>query len=298
MPSHREKSQRLVRSFQITDGQDFSLKQIDPADTGGIESKKRAAKLLDQGIVRLRDLQEKLYAQGTWAILVIFQAMDAAGKDSTITHVMSGLNPQGCEVHSFKAPGPEELAHDYLWRTIRRLPGRGRIGIFNRSHYEEVLVVRVHPHLLAAEHIPPPLVSPRIWRERFDDINEFEAYLRHNGVVVCKFFLHVSKAQQRQRFLQRLERPEKQWKFSMADVEERAYWNDYMEAYEDMVRHTATNAAPWHVVPADHKWFTHLVVAAALADRIEALALTFPHVDRARRQELEAAREALERERE
>jgi PPK2 family polyphosphate:nucleotide phosphotransferase len=288
---------RLIKAFKIADGTGFRLKHVDPDETGGIESKEKAAVRLEQGIDRLRDLQEKLYAQGTWALLVILQAMDAAGKDSTIKHVMSGVNPQGCEVTPFKAPGPEDLAHDFLWRPTSRLPARGQIGIFNRSYYEEVLVVRVHSRLRAAERIPPPLVSARIWKERFEDINAFERHLRRNGIVVCKFFLHVSKREQKRRFLERLERPEKRWKFSTGDIAERARWPDYMRAYEDMIRHTATSHAPWYVVPADHKWFTRLVVADVLTEVLGSLKLKFPDIDRARRKELKHVCEALERER-
>jgi PPK2 family polyphosphate:nucleotide phosphotransferase len=288
---------RLARRFAVTKGRRFRLSEIDPDDTGGIDSKEHAAVLLAEGVERLRSEQEKLYAQGTWAMLLLFQAMDGAGKDSTIKHVMSGINPQGCQVFSFKAPSTEELAHDFLWRTTRCLPERGRIGIFNRSYYEEVLVVRVHPKLLAAQRLPAPVVSRRIWNERFDDINAFERHLVRNGVVVCKFFLHVSKEKQKERFLERLDEPEKNWKFSAADVAERRHWDDYMTAYEDMIQHTATADAPWHVVPADHKWFTRLVVAAAVADRMSALELKFPTLDRAKRKELEAARAALMRQR-
>jgi PPK2 family polyphosphate:nucleotide phosphotransferase len=288
---------RLARRFTVTRGRQFRLAEIDPDDTGGIDSKERAAAMLAEGVDRLQLEQEKLYAQGTWAMLLIFQAMDAAGKDSTIKHVMSGVNPQGCQVFSFKAPSAEDLAHDFLWRTTRCLPERGRIGIFNRSYYEEVLVVRVHPKLLAAQRLPAPLVSKRVWKERFDDINAFERHLVRNGVVVCKFFLHVSKERQKARFLERLEKPQKNWKFSAADVVERKRWDDYMAAYEDMIRHTSTPDAPWHVVPADHKWFTRLVVAATVADAMSTLDLKFPTVDRAKRRELGAVRAALKRER-
>ena len=295
--SHTREAGRLARRFTVAKGRQFRLSDVDPADTGGIDSKEHAATLLAEGVDRLRLEQEKLYAQGTWAMLLIFQAMDAAGKDSTIKHVMSGVNPQGCQVFSFKAPSAEELAHDFLWRTTRCLPERGRIGIFNRSYYEEVLVVRVNPTLLAAQRLPAPLVSKRTWKERFDDIRTFERHLVRSGVVVCKFFLHVSKERQKERFLERLDKPEKNWKFSVADVAERKHWDDYMAAYEDMIRHTATADAPWHVVPADHKWFTRLVVAATVADAMSELDLKFPSVDRAKRRELEAVRVALMRER-
>ena len=251
--SRSEEATRLAKRFTVAKGRSFRLSEVDPDDTGGIASKEHAAALLAEGVDRLRSQQEKLYAQGTWAVLLIFQAMDAAGKDSTIKHVMSGVNPQGCQVFSFKAPSAEELAHDFLWRTTRCLPERGRIGIFNRSYYEEVLVVRVHSDLLAPQRLPPELVTKRIWKDRFEDINAFERHLVRNGVVVCKFFLHVSKEQQKERFLERLERPAKNWKFSARDVADRQHWDSYMQAYEDMVQHTATPEAPWHVVPADHK---------------------------------------------
>jgi len=289
---------RLARRFTVTSGRRFRLSDVDPADTGGIESKEHAAALLAAGLEQLQAQQEKLYAQGRWAMLLIFQAMDAAGKDSTIKHVMSGVNPQGCQVFSFKAPSTEELAHDFLWRTTKCLPERGRIGIFNRSYYEEVLVVRVHPQLLAAQRLPDELVSKRIWEERFDDINGFERHLTRNGVVVRKFFLHVSKAKQKERFLERLETPEKNWKFSAGDIAERKNWDDYMAGYEDMIRHTATADAPWSVVPADHKWFTRLVVAATVVDALSELDLKFPKVDEEKRRQLAATRRAILSERE
>jgi PPK2 family polyphosphate:nucleotide phosphotransferase len=292
----KDLTRRIAKAFRITDGRKFRLGQIDPDDTQGIDSKQETAGLLKHGLDQLRDMQEKLYAQGTWALLMIVQAMDAAGKDSVVTHVMSGLNPQGCQVSSFKAPSAEDLAHDFLWRTTRRLPERGHIGVFNRSYYEEVLVVRVHPEILAAQRLPPEVISPRIWKERFEDINGFERHLQRSGVIVCKFFLYVSKKKQRERFLQRIEQPAKNWKFSKRDVEERAYWCEYMAAYEDMIRHTATPEAPWYVVPADHKWFTHLVVAAALVESMKELHLAFPKFDPSKRKDLEAARKALERE--
>jgi PPK2 family polyphosphate:nucleotide phosphotransferase len=293
---HIARASRLVRPFRITDGRAFRLRDIDPNDTGGFKSKEHAADMLARGLDHLCDLHEKLYAQGTWALLLIFQAMDAAGKDSTIKHVMSGLNPQGCQVFSFKAPSAEDLAHDFLWRTTRCLPERGRIGVFNRSYYEEVLVVRVHPPILARQRLPPAVVSRRIWEERFEDINAFERHMRRSGVVIRKFFLHVSKEKQRQRFLERIDEPAKNWKFSESDVLERARWRDYMAAYQDMIRHTATGNAPWYVVPANHKWFTRLVVAAAVAESLAELDLSFPKIGGAKRKELEAARAALERE--
>jgi len=288
---------RLARRFTVTNGRRFRLSDVDPGDTGGIESKEHAAALLAAGLEQLQAEQEMLYAQGRWAMLLIFQAMDAAGKDSTIKHVMSGVNPQGCQVFSFKAPSAEELAHDFLWRTTKCLPERGRIGIFNRSYYEEVLVVRVHPQLLAAQRLPDELVTKRIWEERFEDINGFERHLMRNGVVVRKFFLHVSKAKQKERFLERLETPEKNWKFSAGDVAERQNWDDYMAGYEDMIRHTATAEAPWSVVPADHKWFTRLVVAATVVDALSELDLKFPKVDEEKRRQLAATRSALMSER-
>jgi PPK2 family polyphosphate:nucleotide phosphotransferase len=294
--SRIEEAARLAKRFTVTKGRSFRLSQVDPDDTGGITSKEHSAALLAQGVNQLRSLQDKLYAQGTWALLLIFQAMDAAGKDSTIKHVMSGVNPQGCQVFSFKAPSTEELGHDFLWRTARCLPERGRIGIFNRSYYEEALVIRVHPELLAAERLPPPLVTKRIWNERFEDINAHELHLARSGVVIRKFFLHVSKKKQKERFLERLEKPSKNWKFSARDVIERAHWDEYMHAYEEIVQQTATPEAPWHVVPADHKWFTRLVVAATVVTALNELKLEYPKLDRAKRKELEAARRVLESE--
>ena len=231
------------------------------------------------GVEALAELQDKLYAQDRWAVLLIFQAMDAAGKDGAIKHVMSGVNPQGCQVYSFKAPSAEDLDHDYLWRCMKCLPERGRIGIFNRSYYEETLVVRVHPEFLEKQKLPPELVTKDIWKERFEDIRSFERYLTRNGVVIRKFFLHVSKKEQKKRFLERLENPEKNWKFSANDVKERGFWDDYMEAYEDMIRNTATKEAPWYVVPADNKWFTRVVVAAAVIDALDSLDLQYPKVE-------------------
>jgi PPK2 family polyphosphate:nucleotide phosphotransferase len=285
----------LHKAYRITHGRPFHLRDHDPDDTGGIASKQEAAGRLEDGLATLRDLHEKLYAQGTWALLVILQAMDAAGKDSTIDHVMSGLNPQGCQVSSFKAPSTEELAHDFLWRTTTRLPERGHIGVFNRSYYEEVLVVRVHPELLGAQRLPRALVSTRIWRERFEDIVAFERHLARNGVAVLKFFLNVSKAEQKRRFLERLDTPAKNWKFSAGDLRERALWPRYMAAYEEMIRHTATADAPWYVVPADHKWFTRLVVADAIGAAMQSLDLRFPTLDRRKRGELKTLGAALRR---
>ncbi|HOX57468.1 MAG TPA: polyphosphate kinase 2 family protein [Candidatus Paceibacterota bacterium] len=287
------KSSELVKRYRIADDKKFRLADISPADTWKIKSKDRAQEWLEDGIARLRELQDKLYAQDQWALLLIFQAMDAAGKDGTIKHVMSGVNPQGCQVFPFKAPSAEELDHDFLWRTTKCLPERGRIGIFNRSYYEEVLVVRVRPDLLARQKLPPALVTKDIWRERFEDINAFERFITRNGILVRKFFLHVSKQEQRQRLLRRLELPEKNWKFSPDDLRERQRWGAYMRAYEDMIRHTATDCAPWHVVPADHKWFTRVVVAEVIVDALKSLDLSYPKVGAAKRKELSAVRVAL-----
>lgn len=286
---------QLAKPYRVEEGKQFRLKDFDPADTAKMRSKEHAAAALQDGIDQLRDWQDKLYAQDQWAVLLIFQAMDAAGKDSTIKHVMSGVNPQGCQVYSFKAPSQEELNHDYLWRTSQRLPARGRIGIFNRSYYEEVLVVRVHDSLLKQEKIPQSLLNKKVWEQRFEDICAFERYLSHNGIMVCKFFLNLSRAEQSKRFLARLDEPEKNWKFSAADIREREYWDDYMAAYEDMIRSTATPAAPWYVVPADHKWFTRLVVAAAVVDTLAGLDLSYPKVAPQTRKELEKARQLLEK---
>ena len=275
----------------------FRLNDFNPSETLGLKSKEQAQKTLEHGIERLAELQEKLIAQDHWAILLILQGMDAAGKDSTIKHVMSGVNPQGCQVHGFKAPSNEELSHDFLWRASRCLPERGNIGIFNRSYYEEVLVVRVHPELVAHERIPPPLVSKDIWEQRYKDINTFERYLYRNGIVVLKFFLHLSKKEQKKRFLERLDDPDKNWKFSMNDALERQHWEKYVRAYQEMIRNTSTKHAPWYVVPADHKWFSRVVVAEATIDAMEGLDLSFPKVDPEKRKELKNARAALERER-
>jgi PPK2 family polyphosphate:nucleotide phosphotransferase len=287
------KSTVPIERYRIASGDRFRLERIDPRDTGGIGSKNEAGKRLERGLARLGELQPKLFAQDRWALLLIFQAMDAAGKDGTIRHVMSGINPQGCQVFSFKAPSREELDHDYLWRVNRCLPERGRIGIFNRSYYEEVLVVRVHPELLARQNLPERLVTKEIWKERFADINAYERYLSRNGVLLRKFFLHVSPEEQQKRFLSRLDEPEKNWKFAAADVRERRHWDDYMTAYEEMIRSTATQHAPWHVVPADHKWFTRLVVAEVVVEALESLALQFPKMDKRQRAELAAARKEL-----
>jgi PPK2 family polyphosphate:nucleotide phosphotransferase len=268
------------------------MKDVDPGDTLGLDLREQAEELLSAGVQQLADLQERLYAQDRWAVLLIFQALDAAGKDSTIKHVMSGINPQGCQVSSFKQPSSEELDHDFLWRTVRHLPERGRIGIFNRSYYEEVLVIRVHPELLEKQRLPDK-VTKNIWKERFGHIRNFEQYLVDQGTLVRKFFLHVSKDEQRRRFLERLEKPEKNWKFSAADVHEREHYNDYMDAYQDAIRHTATDDAPWFVVPADHKWFTRLVVAAVVVDALRSIRPSFPKVAGEQLRQLQIAKAAL-----
>ncbi len=291
------KSREFAKPFQVQDGSHFRIKDFNPAETLGLKSKEHAQASLERGIRRLAELQEKLFAQDRWAFLLILQAMDAAGKDSTIKHVMSGVNPQGCDVHSFKAPSAEELQHDFLWRTSCVVPERGKIGIFNRSYYEEVLAVRVHPELLAQKKIPANLVNKNIWEKRFEDINNFEHYLAGNGIVVLKFFLHLSEQEQKKRFLKRLDEPEKNWKFSISDVLERQYWDKYMRSYEEMIQNTSTKHAPWFVVPADHKWFTRLVVAEAIIEAMECLDLSFPKLDAQRRKELKAARRALEHKR-
>jgi len=286
---------KLAKPYRINDGKDFRLKDFDPASTGHFRSKEHAQELLDQGIAEMAALQDKLYAQDRWAILVMFQAMDAAGKDGAIKHVMSGVNPQGCQVYSFKTPTSEDLNHDYLWRTSRRLPERGHIGIFNRSYYEELLVVRVHSDLLKNERIPEPLLDKDIWEERFEDIHNFEKYLSRNGIVVRKFFLHLSKKEQKRRFLERLETPDKNWKFSAGDLHERSCWDDYMKAYEEMIAATSTKHAPWYVVPADNKWYTRLIVAAAIVDTMKELKLAYPKVDPEQRKQLLAAKAELEK---
>ena len=285
---------RLAKRFRVTSDR-FRLKDVDPADTQGLDDddKVHAKEWLRQGVEALAELQDRLYAQDRWALLLIFQAMDAAGKDGAIKHVMSGVNPQGCQVYSFKAPSAEELDHDYLWRSMKCLPERGRIGIFNRSYYEETLVVRVHPEILARQHLPPDLVGGSIWKQRYKEMRNFERYLTGNGIVVRKFFLHVSRGEQRRRFLARIDDPSKNWKFSAADALERRHWREYMEAYEDTIRATATADAPWYVVPADNKWFTRLVVAAAVVDALDSLDLEYPRVTKAQRKQLAAARAEL-----
>jgi len=284
---------RLAEPFCVTKGEKFRLKDWDPADTTGVKSKQHAQNILDAREGLLNHLQEKLYAQDRWAVLVVLQGLDAAGKDGVIKHVMSGVNPQGCSVFSFKSPSTEELDHDYLWRAHKCAPERGRIGIFNRSYYEEVLIVRVHPALLRAEKLPDEMITKHIWDQRYEDINAFEQYLTRNGVVIRKFFLHISKEEQKRRFLERLEDPKKNWKFSMADVNERGFWKDYQEAYEEMIQNTARKHAPWFVVPADNKWFTRLIVASAIIQTLDGLHLSFPAVDKAKKKELEAVRASL-----
>ena len=284
----------IVDRYRVSEGKGFRLADHDPGDTAGLElDKKQARSLLQLGVQRLGELQEKLYAQDRWAVLLIFQAMDAAGKDSTIKHVMSGVNPQGVEVHAFKQPSAEDLDHDFLWRALRRLPERGRIGVFNRSYYEEVLVVRVHETILRAQKLPPELVTERIWQERHEDIAAFERYLARNGTLVLKFFLNVSREEQKKRFLARLEEPEKHWKFSPSDVAERAHWDAYMAAYEDAIRATAAPHAPWFVIPADHKWFTRLAVVAAIDEALRGLDLHYPTIPPEQMAALEEARRTL-----
>jgi PPK2 family polyphosphate:nucleotide phosphotransferase len=290
-----DRAKALARPYRITDGKDFKLAKIDPEEIGEFkEDDKAEAKVaLSETTKVLTDLQGKLYAQNQWGVLLIFQAMDAAGKDSAIKHVMSGINPQGCQVYSFKQPSEEDLDHDYMWRCMKVLPERGRIGIFNRSYYEEALVVRVHPDLLEKQNLPPELEPKDIWSERFDDIGRIERYLSRNGYLIRKFFLHVSKKEQKKRFLARIDDPAKNWKFSAADVKERSHWDEYMSAYEDMVQRTATSYAPWYVVPADHKWFTRLVVASALIDALSSLKLAYPELEPEQQAALLQARQAL-----
>ena len=280
--------------LRVRPGRTVNLRSYDPAETRPFKTKNQAAGQLEDDIARLVALQERLYAHDRWSVLLIFQAMDAAGKDSAIKHVMSGLNPQGTQVFSFKRPSDEELDHDYLWRTTKALPERGRIGIFNRSYYEEVLVVRVHPEILARQRLPASLVTRRVWTERYEDINAFERYLARNGTLIRKFFLHVSKEEQRRRFLARLDEPAKNWKFAAADVDERARWDDYMKAYEQALSKTSTNDAPWFIVPADHKWFTRLAIARLVVEALESVDLAFPKASRAHLKELAEARKRLE----
>ncbi len=290
-----KRSRRISERFRVTKGKDFRLKDVDPNDTQEFtnEDKPRAREALAMGVQALAALQDKLYAQDKWAVLLIFQAMDAAGKDGAIKHVMSGVNPQGCQVFSFKSPSAEDLDHDYLWRCMKVLPNRGHIGIFNRSYYEETLVVRVHPEFLEGQKLPSKLISKDIWKERFQDIRNFEQYLAHNGVVVRKFFLHISKKEQKRRFLERINLPVKNWKFSANDAKEREHWDEYMEVYEDMIRHTASKEAPWYVVPADNKWFTRVVVGAAVIETLASLKLAYPEVGEEKLKELAVAKKTL-----
>jgi PPK2 family polyphosphate:nucleotide phosphotransferase len=292
------RAHRFCAPFRVDDGAGFRLADCDPGSTLDLDPSDRQAAdaILREGVEILSQLQDRLYAQDRWGLLLIFQAMDAAGKDGTIKHVMSGVNPQGCQVSSFKAPSAEDLDHDFLWRCQRHLPERGRIGIFNRSYYEETLVVRVHPELLERQKLPPELVGDGIWRRRFRDIRHFEDYLGRNGIVVRKFFLHVSRQEQKKRFLERLDLPEKNWKFSAGDIRERSFWKDYMHAYQETIQHTATEQAPWMVVPADHKWFTRLVVAATVIDALASLDLHYPTLSEADQGELAKARQELEAE--
>jgi len=287
------KIRKLADTFRVDSAKHFRLKDFDPGFTGHWKSKEHAAEALQEGIARTAELQDKLYAQNNWALLLIFQAMDAAGKDGAIKHVMSGVNPQGCQVYSFKSPSEVELQHDFLWRTTRDLPERGHIGIFNRSYYEEVLVVRVHPEILNSQKTPPSLVGKKIWEERFEDICCFEQHMARSGTVIRKFFLNVSKKEQKRRFLERLEEPEKNWKFSASDVRERKCWDAYQDVYEDMIRNTATKHAPWYVVPADNKWFTRLVISTVIVDTLESLDLAYPKVSDEKRKELQGAKTSL-----
>jgi PPK2 family polyphosphate:nucleotide phosphotransferase len=285
---------KMVKRFRIDKPDKFRLSDIDSADTRGLDLEKAEAKaMLANGVERLAALQEKLYAQNRWSVLAVFQAMDAAGKDGAIKHVMSGVNPQGVQVHAFKQPSHEERDHDFLWRIAKALPERGRIGISNRSHYEDVLVARVHPDLVAKSQIPGSLITKDIWKERFNSIRDFERHLARNGVLILKFFLHISKEEQRKRFLARLEEPGKRWKFEMADVAERKLWDKYMDAYEDAIRHTSRPDAPWYVVPADNKWFARLIVAEAIVEAMEGLKLEFPKVEGPALKELQKVRRAL-----
>ena len=300
---HRDKDavRALIEKFRVPPGKGFRLKDYDPEWSGDekvskAERKKRAESILSEDVTELAEAQELLYASDTWSVLLIFQAMDAAGKDSTIKHVMSGVNPQGCQVYSFKHPSAEELDHNFLWRCMRALPERGRIGIFNRSYYEDVLIVKVHPELLAAQRIPGASPSKDFWNDRYDDINDFERHLARNGTLILKFFLYVSKDEQRQRFLARIDAKDKHWKFSTTDVAERGYWDDYMQAYEDALGATSTKWAPWYVVPADHKWVSRALVAAIVTDAIDALDLRFPEVTADRLREIAEARKLLEQE--
>jgi PPK2 family polyphosphate:nucleotide phosphotransferase len=286
------KAAKLAQAYRVERGKHFRIQDFDPGDTGGWHEEE-AGEALQKGIAQMAELQDKLYAQNQWSLLLVIQAMDAAGKDGLIKHVMSGVNPEGCQVYSFKKPSEAELQHDFLWRTTCALPERGHIGIFNRSYYEEVLVVRAHPGILAAEKIPAAVVGKKIWGERFEDIRCFERHMLRSGTVIRKFFLHLSKKEQKRRFLVRLEQPDKNWKFSAADIHERGHWDEYQDAYEDMIRNTSSSECPWYVIPADNKWFTRLAVSAVIVDTLESLKLSYPTVDAAKRKELEAAKKAL-----
>jgi len=290
------KIEKMLKRYRVEDGKHFRLKDHDPGDTHGVKTEAEAKDLLAHGVEKLSELQAVLAAQDRWGMLVVLQAMDAAGKDGTIKHVMSGVNPQGVQVSSFKVPTHEELLHGYLWRTYGHAPARGQIGIFNRSYYEEVLVVRVHKEVLESQKLPKQLVTKRIWEERYEDIRGFERYLSHNGIAVVKFFLHVSKKEQKRRFMERLDTPAKNWKFSSADVKERGFWDEYQEAYEDAIRATASEHAPWYVVPADNKWFTRIVVAEAMIDVLKGMKLKYPKVSGEEKAALAEAREQLESE--
>jgi PPK2 family polyphosphate:nucleotide phosphotransferase len=298
MKTHKllKEAAQIASPYCITSGKKFRLKEFATDDTDVVKSKKVALEMLERSSLMLTDMQEKLYAQDEWALLLIFQGMDAAGKDGAIKHVMSGINPQGCDVYAFKAPTAEELDHDFLWREHKVVPGRGKIGIFNRSYYEEVLIVRVHPQILKNEKLPEELVTKHIWDERYEDINCFEKFLTRNGVVIRKFFLHISKEEQKKRFLARLEDSKKNWKFSMDDIKERKYWDDYQEAYEEILQNTATKYAPWFIIPADNKWYARLVVASAIIEALGGLDLSFPDVDKAKKKELDDIRKALQEE--
>ncbi|MDL2718188.1 MAG: polyphosphate kinase 2 family protein [Acidobacteriota bacterium] len=290
-----KKARKFMRPYRVSKGKNFRLKDIDPGETAGLgsEAKPRSKEALQNGVQALAQLQDMLYAQDRWSVLLIFQAMDAAGKDGVIKHVMSGVNPQGCQVASFKTPSVEDLDHDFLWRCNKQLPERGRIGIFNRSYYEDVLVVKVHPEFLGSAKIPPRLIGKDIWENRYRDIRSYERYLANNGVIVRKFFLHVSRAEQKRRFLERIENPDKNWKFSASDAKERAHWKEYMKAYEEMIRETSTEDSPWYVVPADNKWFTRVVVVAAVIEALDSLDLHYPEVGADKLRELAAAKKAL-----
>ncbi len=293
--SELKKIRKLVEPYRITNGSKFRLKDVNPSDTGGLQSefKDEAKALLARGIELLTVEQARLYAQDRWSVLLIFQAMDAAGKDGTIKHVTTGIDPQGVQVYSFKAPSNEELDHDFMWRCMKALPERGRIGIFNRSYYEEVLAVRVHQEYLVRQKLPSELITKKVWDERYQDIRAIERYLSRNGCLILKFFLHVSKKEQKKRFMERLDQPDKNWKFSAADVGDRQHWDAYMASFEQMIQNTATDVAPWHVIPADNKWFTRLAVSDTIIDAMEKLELTFPKIDEAKKKELAAARKIL-----